>query len=390
MTDKKAGGCEMYDVELEREVLQLIGTKREGEYWDFKQSHHANKVDLLHDIICMANNRADRDSYIIYGVTNEGEVVDGISDDSNRKNQQKIIDFLKDIKFINGVRPTVDLKTLIIKEATIDVLVVRNSTDTPYFLLEDYPKHDRRVRANYIYSRVGDTNTPIDRSADINHIEYLWKKRFLLTRSPLEQVKRKLQNINKWEKSEDDALYYVNNPEYTVTSVFEDDYGNSPFYSYLMSDSSTTHGTLAINYYGTKLYSKGVVMLDGGRYITVVPGWGFLRTDEYGVRDIPYRYFVKGSLDYNLHKFLKAEGEEAEYAERRLYKGVLLFLSELEQSMFEAFVLERNSDMWQEIDSEDSSGEFLEIEEDLERKHNNQWLKTAKKLISMLEDFRIR
>ena len=29
-----------------------------------------------------------------------------------------------------------------------------------------------------LYTRIGDTNTDIDKSADINHIEYLWKKRF--------------------------------------------------------------------------------------------------------------------------------------------------------------------------------------------------------------------
>lgn len=34
------------------------------------------------------------------------------------------------------------------------------------------------IMSNYIYTRIGDTNTPKDRSADINHIEYLWKKDF--------------------------------------------------------------------------------------------------------------------------------------------------------------------------------------------------------------------
>lgn len=43
------------------EIENMIATKREDDYWDFKQKHHASKVNLVHDIICMANNRVNRD-----------------------------------------------------------------------------------------------------------------------------------------------------------------------------------------------------------------------------------------------------------------------------------------------------------------------------------------
>ena len=39
---------------LENEISQLIQTKREGGYWDFKQSWYEDKAELLLDIICMA------------------------------------------------------------------------------------------------------------------------------------------------------------------------------------------------------------------------------------------------------------------------------------------------------------------------------------------------
>lgn len=44
------------------------------------------------------------------------------------------------------------------------------------------------VNANNIYTRVMDSNTPKNKTAEISQIEYLWKKRFRLLMAPLEQV----------------------------------------------------------------------------------------------------------------------------------------------------------------------------------------------------------
>ena len=85
---------------METEIRNLIGLKQEGGYWDFKKEWHKNHTDLLHDIICFANNLVNRDCYIIIGVDQENDygIVD-ITSDSNRKNTQNIVDFLKDKKF---------------------------------------------------------------------------------------------------------------------------------------------------------------------------------------------------------------------------------------------------------------------------------------------------
>ena len=58
---------------FETEVRQLIGLQQEGEYWDFKKEWHQNKADLLHDIICMANNLSNQDGLIIIGVDEEND-----------------------------------------------------------------------------------------------------------------------------------------------------------------------------------------------------------------------------------------------------------------------------------------------------------------------------
>ena len=45
-------------------VTALIDSKMEGEYWDFKLDFHDNKAELLHDILCMANNPTPYDGMI--------------------------------------------------------------------------------------------------------------------------------------------------------------------------------------------------------------------------------------------------------------------------------------------------------------------------------------
>ncbi len=47
----------------------MIEKKTKGGYWDFKKCWHSNKTDLLHDIICMANNIENKDACIIIGVS---------------------------------------------------------------------------------------------------------------------------------------------------------------------------------------------------------------------------------------------------------------------------------------------------------------------------------
>ena len=54
---------------IEEVVRSLIETKREDDWWDFKEFHYEDKGSMLHDIICLANNRANRDSYLILGAS---------------------------------------------------------------------------------------------------------------------------------------------------------------------------------------------------------------------------------------------------------------------------------------------------------------------------------
>ena len=216
---------------LLQEVLSLIDSKREDEWWDFKVQHHKNKADLVHDIICMANNRAKRDSYIIFGVEDKTFKVIGIENTPNRKNQQNIVDILRNCSFAGGVRPRIELRTLEIEHHEIDVLIIKDSVEVPYYLEKDYKdwnirnsegeKVGRPVLAYRIYTRTADNNTQIDKNADFNDIEYLWRKRFGIDSSIMERLDILLNDTDKWkfDWGNKNYCYHCDFPEFQIVQV---------------------------------------------------------------------------------------------------------------------------------------------------------------------------
>ena len=92
-------------MKLENIIYELIESKREGEYWDFKEEHHQNKADLLHDILCFSNSLHDGIRYIIIGVVDGTYEISGCCNLSTRRKQSDLIDFLRSKKFAGGYRP---------------------------------------------------------------------------------------------------------------------------------------------------------------------------------------------------------------------------------------------------------------------------------------------
>ena len=80
----------------------------------------------MHDIICMANNMECRDAYIIIGIDEEKECsIQDVKNDSNRRNTQKMVDFLRDKKFAGGVRPRVVVEPLQVEDGEIDIIIIK-------------------------------------------------------------------------------------------------------------------------------------------------------------------------------------------------------------------------------------------------------------------------
>lgn len=336
---------------IDDEIKNYISLKQEGANWDFKKEWYSEnkKADLLHDIICMSNNLVNKDSYIIIGVDEERDynLVD-VTKDINRKNTQNIVDFIKDKKFAGEIRPIVYVKTIEIKEVPIDVIVIKNGYETPYYLVEKY----QSVNANNIYTRIMDTNTPKNRSADIQKIEYLWKKRFRLIESPLERVKYYLKYKKDWINSPDCSIsfkqYYKYFPEFVIEHVSaEEDRNGYEYYLFNQYDSTPHWYDINIYYHQTLLASFGGAELDGGRYFTSTPLTSVIQLGNYHNWDIVYKYFIIDTLQYIIHQFYyEPDGDEETYSHNKFEECILIFKSFNEKDEFEKFVV----DNWKKKD----------------------------------------
>ena len=338
-------------MDLEIIIRNLIDTKREDDYWDFKEQWHYNKADLLHDIICLANNRVDKDAYLILGVRDKTYEIIGVEEDQNRKNQQNVIDFLKNIPFVSGIRPSIEVKTIMIENHELDILIVKNSYDTPYFLLKDYSDKGKIVRRYSIYTRVKDTNTPKDSIADINQIEFLWKKRFHLTSSPIIQFFHMIENKDEWEERYDEktqsrVYHNIYRPEFTITLNFENDEGNKMFYCFEQTDCRVFYGELIVWYFGTQLYSRQLIDLDGRRFATITLENSFFKLDGERNYDYTYKYLIKNSEEDKLIKFLyNPDNSYERFAYQKHKRTYLEFNDEKQKENFEEYLMDKKDEV---------------------------------------------
>lgn len=376
---------------LNKIVLDLIDTKKEGDYWDFKEKWYDNKADLLHDIICFANNRMNRDAYIIIGVEDKTFIVKGIQNDPNRKNQQKIIDFLKNKKFCGGIRPDVEVRTINICNHELDIIIIKNSFDTPFFLLEDYRDKNELVRRYSIYTRIGDSNTPKDSIADINHIEYLWKKRFLLTESPIKRIFESLKDKENWDRryvNGKTIYFYKFNPEFTLEIEEYDDDLYPEFYSMVMINNNQSYLKLNIKYYGTVVHQCQLTYLDGGRLLIPTPDWGFIHDLERNRTQGGYKYYIYDSDNEKLLNFFFDNNiDEQEYAKMKLDEIVLYFKSNDQRKDFEAYISSNKDKVNAEIDEEIKKLDYIKCNNETETNYMKIHIAIGRVLNTYLENF---
>lgn len=317
-------------------IFGRIRLKQEGDYWDFKREWYGERTDnMLHDIICMANNLADHDAYIIIGVDEENDYAPYHFDKTKRRTTQNIVDFLREKKFAGDNRPIVSVENVLMYEYDIDVIVVHNSVNTPYYLSERY----QGVLANNIYSRIQDSNTPKDKSADIAYIEKLWKKRFGLDRTALEKVYIFLKNPEDWKECDyDESMKYcIFSPEYTIGYERDTDDLRTGYEYYFLNqvDYSPMWMDITIKYHQTIIQTFGGLLLDGGRLASPAPDRNGFSLSEYGSWDVSYAYMLKDSLKYRVHCFYLSEGNREQLsAHDRLMERILLFDNEIEHQMF--------------------------------------------------------
>ncbi len=160
---------------------------KENEQWDFKEKWHESNGELLRDIINFTNTPSHNDAYIIFGISDQDGSVIGIDkNDPNRKNKQQLQDYLRNIPFAQNYYPKTNVETLEVNEKEIDILTIYNTDDVPLFLARDVARVDNNnkqkkkgkpLRRGLIYSRIGDSNTPVDQSTTDEQMERLWQKK---------------------------------------------------------------------------------------------------------------------------------------------------------------------------------------------------------------------
>lgn len=317
---------------IKEEILQLISLKQEGGYWDFKKQWHDNKTSLLHDIICMANNLHNRNSYIIIGVDEEQDFsIADVKYDPNRRNTQNMVTFLRDKKFAGGARPLVYVEQISMAGKDMDVIVIENSSNTPFYLTDQF----EGVRANHIYARVMDTNTPIDKSADINNVEYLWRKRFHIDETPREKFVHFLKNPDEWEPIQDHDLgyFYKYAPEYTFTCE-SDDRDGYEYYLFGQVDTRPSWWLITLKYHQTAIAQYLGISLDGGRAFVVAPRRAYDLSDDVS----GFGYYLQDSLRYRLLQFYHKRETCEEYSYDTYMGSVVIFESKFEYEQFIRYV----------------------------------------------------
>lgn len=291
--------------ELEQIILELVKLKKEGVYWDFKQEHHNSTIDFIHDIICLSNAKHDGDRYLIFGIDDDCNMFNL----TNLKKQADIIDMLRSAHFADDIFPDITLEDLIIKENNLQVLTIKNTANKPYYLVQE--KKDSKngkvktLNAGTIYTRVMDTNTPKNRVSCSKDIEYMWKERFGLTKTPTERFKIYLNDFDNWEQ-ENEIWHYKLFPEFTIRSL-EDNYcqgcetrewaRGEIGYHYTSRNGTSVFG---FYYHLTLLKKVCCVQFDGGKKYIVNPDWEAIGNGRI-------YFYLENSFDYAYQKFLIKE-----------------------------------------------------------------------------------
>lgn len=319
---------------LNEEVTNLICLRQEGSFWDFKKQWYTNKSDMLHDIICMSNNLSNRTAYIIIGIDEQQDysIVD-VSCDPNRKNTQKLVDFLKDKKFAGGIRPVVHVESLHYSNGVIDTIVIENSSNTPFYLTAQY----EGVRASSIYTRVMDTNTPIDKSADINHVEQLWRKRFHLDDTPIEKFRYYIRSPDDWNTIQDNNMgyFYKYSPEYTITCEKDESADGYEYYIFGQVNTNPSWWLITLRYHQTAIEQFQGIALDGGRSFVIAPrrAYDLLNTDVSS-----FGFYIQNDLRCRLLEFYHRKEISEEYSYRSYMRAIVVFRSEHEYKSFLNYV----------------------------------------------------
>ncbi|KPN83317.1 hypothetical protein RZ76_13870 [Apilactobacillus kunkeei] len=356
----------MNEENFKDKIINLIFAKKETSNCDFKKNWHASKLSLLHDIICMANTTNEDDAYLIIGVDEDNNfaLVD-CCNDPNRKNNNELTTFLRDKHFVGSVRPKVEIKSLNIEDCKIDIIVIKNTSQTPYMLDKDFSENKKSLHNHYIYTRVNDANTAKDKNADIDVIESLWKKRFGLNLDTNDRLDFYLSKIENWEYNDyQERFYYKEDPRFKIKiNKNENLQDRSEFYNYLSAGNDEFYWSRYQIYFDSEIISEGYCCFyDYKLKIEQVPNIDFLtlkqRKNNYYEPPFKYYYFIKEEKEFKVNqifkKYNKLYGAEEDWSD-----------------LIEFLIIYNNKEEKQEFESYMKNKSYSELEESMNNNKNN-------------------
>ena len=185
---------------LNNKIVELIKRGKENTFYDYKRSYSGKTEDLIHDILCLSNNLDNKEAYLIYGVNDDGSPVEEGEKNDKAKlpvfiESHNLFDILKKVKFAGDNMPKIEVEDMYYLHTKIQVIICRKSKRVPFYLSEDYGKEGNKVRANHIYTRVGDSNRGKDTFANYKEVEKLWRIHFGVNKRTKWFVEHKVKSV---------------------------------------------------------------------------------------------------------------------------------------------------------------------------------------------------
>ena len=289
--------------DLKKVVKELIALKKEGDYWDFKLKAYTKdkNQDFVHDILCLANSAHKGNRYLILGVCDKTFEIIGVEEDSKRKRQEGYISILRECGFAGDYRPEITLHSLEISNHTVEVIEILDLPYKPYYLTIRY----NDVNPYHIYTRIGDRNTPKDKSADLIKVEKMWRQRFGIDEMPLDRLKKLFLEPENWLKDFSNKSYGYHKflPEFNYK--YKKSHKNEDSFKYLFDDDFYIPyvGEIKFFYHSTLLKEFEILLLDGFRKYLPAPDTGSLCKDN----EFNFYYYQKDNFQGHLLYFMQNE-----------------------------------------------------------------------------------
>ncbi|MDQ0361520.1 ATP-binding protein [Breznakia pachnodae] len=337
------------------QLNNLISSKTdENEWLDYKREWHANKIELLRDILAFANTTHHRDCYLVFGVEDNTFEIFGVNEDTNRRNTQQITDMLIHQPF-SGEAPKIQINTVVIDDKIIDILTVFNTLNVPLFLTKNSNEvQGKRIHLGQIITRISDTNTSSNSSASDSIVEKLYRKRMRLDQTIYERYQYLMEHVNDWTYIDwEQKLLYNFDPNFYIliepldSDDERDRIHTGDYYGWLANSSSfpsewriQKYSNISAMYGQHKILDFSFLFnFDRDRGLTIAPRLGGFGTN----RDLKYSYFTKDSLDWKfMLLYISAwnnhmiEGfDSAYYSSRTILSNVVVYEDEEERKYIE-------------------------------------------------------